>query len=200
MTEFAPDSRFRHVVGIVALLNLSYFGIECTVAFSIGSVALLADSIDFLEDTTINLMIVMALGWSLKSRARVGRALAVILLVPGLSALWMAWDKLVTPVPPTPFALSATGSGALVVNLSCALLLARYRAHAGSLSRAAWLSARNDALANIAIIVAGVLTAWTLSIWPDLLTGIGIAAINADAAREVWRAAADEKSSARAQP
>lgn len=46
--------------------------------------------------------------------------------------------------------------------------------------------------ANIAIIIAGVLTAATFSLWPDLIVGLGIAALNADAAREVWAAARDE--------
>jgi Co/Zn/Cd efflux system component len=68
-------------------------------------------------------------------------------------------------------------------------MLARFRAHSGSLARAAFLSARNDALANVAIIAAGFATAYTLSGWPDLVVGLGIAAMNADAAREIWSAA-----------
>jgi Co/Zn/Cd efflux system component len=191
-TESSPDRAFRRTVGLVAALNLSYFGVEFLVAITIGSVSLLADSIDFLEDTSINLLIIVALGWSPRWRARVGMALSGILLVPALSALGMAWNKLVTPVPPEPFALSLTGAGALAINLACAFLLARHRHHAGSLSSAAWLSARNDALANVAIVAAGFFTAWTLSIWPDLVVGLGIAAINADAARTVWTAARDE--------
>ena len=59
--------------------------------------------------------------------------------------------------------------------------------------RAAYLSARNDVLANIAIIGAGLLTYTTHSIWPDIVVGIGIAALNLDAAREVWEAARSEK-------
>jgi Co/Zn/Cd efflux system component len=72
-------------------------------------------------------------------------------------------------------------------------MLARYRAHGGSLTRAAFLSARNDALANGAIIAAGLLTAYQWpSAWPDLIVGLGIAVLNADAAREVWTAAREE--------
>jgi Co/Zn/Cd efflux system component len=88
--------------------------------------------------------------------------------------------------------LSLTGAGALAINLSCAFMLARFRAHSGSLTRAAFLSARNDALANVAIIAAGIVTAVTLSGWPDLVVGLGIAAINVDASRQVWRAAHEE--------
>jgi Co/Zn/Cd efflux system component len=118
--------------------------------------------------------------------------LAGVLLVPGLATLWTAWGKLADPVPPEPFALSATGLGALAVNLACALVLARFRRHSGSLTRAAFLSARNDAYANVAIVAGGLLTAATLSIWPGLIVGLGIFAMNADAAREVWQDARKE--------
>ena len=77
-------------------------------------------------------------------------------------------------------------------------MLARFRTHSGSLTRAAFLSARNDAVANIAIIGAGLLTAYTLSVWPDLIVGLAIAAMNAGAAREVWSAAREEHRAARA--
>ncbi len=183
----------RRAVLIVALLNLGYFGVEFVVALRIGSVSLLADSADFLEDTSVNLLIFFALAWSARSRARVGMALSGILLVPALAFLWTAWQKIAAPVAPEPLALSLTGLGALAVNLSCAFMLASYRHASGSLTRAAFLSARNDALANVAIIGAGLVTAtvWD-SAWPDLIVGAGIAIMNLDAAHEVWEAAREE--------
>ncbi len=183
----------RRMVRLVALLNLAYFGVEFAVALKIGSVSLFADSIDFLEDACVNFLIFVALDWSARSRARLGMALAGILLVPGLATLWTAWGKLTAGVAPDAELLSLTGAGALAVNFGCALMLARYRHHGGSLSKAAFLSARNDVLANIAIIVAGLATAATRSPWPDLVVGLGIAIMNADAAREVWQAARDEQ-------
>ncbi|WP_238719985.1 cation transporter [Nitratireductor alexandrii] len=192
MDMSSHDQGLRRAVWLVALLNLAYFGVEFAVALAIGSVSLFADSVDFLEDTSVNFLILAALGWSARRRAKVGMALAGILLIPGLATLWTAWDKFVAPTPPEPLALSLTGLGALAVNLSCALMLTRFRRHSGSLTKAAFLSARNDALANIAIIAAGLLTVYTLSAWPDLIVGLGIAAINADAAREVWQAARQE--------
>ena len=92
-------------------------------------------------------------------------ALALILLVPGLATLWMAWQKFNVPVAPDALPLSLTGLGALAINLSCAfcLCLARHRHSGGSLTKAAFLSARNDALANVAIIGAGVVIAFTMS-------------------------------------
>ncbi len=164
------NNSLRRVVLLVALLNLGYFGIEFAVALSIGSVSLLADSIDFLEDASVNLLILIAIGWSLGARSRVGMALALILLIPGLATLWTAWGKFNLPVPPQPLALTLAGLGALAVNLSCAYLLARHRHHSGSLTRAAFLSARNDAFANVAIIAAGLVTAF---LWPSAWPGSG---------------------------
>jgi Co/Zn/Cd efflux system component len=188
---------FRRAVAWAGALNLAYFGIEFAVALAIGSVSLFADSIDFLEDASVNLLIMLALGWSLRQRSRLGMALAGILLLPGLATLWMAWQKFLHPLPPAPALLSITAAGAMLVNAGCAILLARHRAHGGSLAKAAYLSARNDVLANIAIILAGLVTAYLwASAWPDLLVGLGIAAMNADAAREVWTAAREEHSAA----
>ena len=183
----------RTVVLVVALLNLAYFGVEFAVALNIRSVSLFADSVDFLEDTSVNLLIFFALAWSARTRSRVGMAMALILLIPALAFVWSLWGKFSNPVPPEPFALSLTGLGALVTNSACALLLARFRTHSGSLTRAAFLSARNDAVANIGIIAAGLITAYAWqSVWPDVVVGLGIAIMNLDAAREVWEAAHEE--------
>ena len=76
---------------------------------------------------------------------------------------------------------------------SARFLLAAYRDASGSLTKAAFLSARNDAIANVAIIAAGAMTllVWR-SPWPDLIVGFGIAWMNLDAAKEVWEAARKE--------
>jgi Co/Zn/Cd efflux system component len=186
----------RRAVGWVAALNFSYFFVEFAVALAIGSVALFADSIDFLEDTALNLLILVALGWSARTRALVGMGLAAILLVPGVATLWTAWQQFTAPVIPAALPLSLAGTGALGVNLACALLLARFRSAGGSLTRAAFLSARNDAVANVAIIAAGLATVALHSHWPDLIVGLGIFLMNLDAAREVFAEAQKE----RAQP
>lgn len=193
MDDVATNLGLRRIVRWVGALNLGYFGIEFAVALAIGSVSLFADSVDFLEDAAVNLLILLGLGWSLRQRARLGMALAGILFIPGLATLWTAWDKFQVPVPPEPVALTLAGAGALAVNFACALMLARCRAHGGSLTRAAYLSARNDVLANVAIITAGLVTAFLwASAWPDLIVGLGIAAMNVDAAHEVWKAAREE--------
>lgn len=186
------DEGLRRTVKRVAALNLGYFGVEFAAAILIGSVALFADSIDFLEDAAVNFLIVVALGWSAPKRARVGMLLGAIILVPALATLWTAWQKFNMPVPPAPVPLTLVGLGALAVNFTCAFMLARYREHAGSLTKAAFLSARNDAYANVAIILAGFATLFFASAWPDLVVGLGIALVNAGAAYEVWEAARQE--------
>jgi len=196
----AAEDGLGRAIRLVAALNLAYFGVEFAVALHIGSVSLLADSVDFLEDAAVNFLIFAALGWSARRKAQVGMALAGVLLAPALAFLWALWRKYDDPVPPEALRLTLTGAGALAVNLYCAFTLARFRHHSGSLTKAAFLSARNDALANVAIIAAGAATLFTRSPWPDVVVGLGIAGMNIDAAKAVWTAARGEHRAARSQP
>lgn len=193
-----PLPRLRRTLLVVAGLNLAYFGVEAAVALAIGSVALLADSVDFLEDTAVNLLIVLALGWSLRARARTGKVLAFVILLPAVAAAWQVFAKVGNPEPPRPVPLMITAGGAVVVNAAAAFILLRVRRHGGSLTHGAWLAARNDVAINLAIIAMGGLTAWTRSGWPDIVLGVAIIALNATAAREVWHIAQSEGIAARA--
>ena len=178
---------------IVAALNLGYFSVEIVVALAIGSVSLFADSIDFLEDASISLLLLVGLGWRPQAEARLGMGLAGVILVPGVATLVVAWRRYADGTPPEPAALTATGLGALLVNGTCAWLLANHRKKGGSLVKAAFLSARNDVIANVAIVAAGLVTAATRSPWPDIGVGLAIVALNAGAASEVWAAARAEQ-------
>lgn len=196
----APDPRLAPTARLVLALNLSYFGVEAAVGLTIGSVAVLADSIDFLEDASVNLLILVSLAWAARRGAgsgarvapRLGMGLATLLLVPSVAAFAMAWHRFVHPALPDPATVSVTGLGALLVNGSCALLMARLD-QGTSLVRAAYLSARNDVLANLAIIAVGPLVAATRSNLPDLFVGLGIALLNAGAAWEVFELARRER-------
>src|SRR5215207_7964612 len=149
----------HRTVRLVAVLNLAYFGVEFAVALAIGSVSLFADSVDFLEDASVNLLILAGLGWTARNRARLGMALAAILLIPGFAALWTAWEKFNTPVAPDPLPLSLAGlGGAGGQPVLCV--------HAGALSAAQRKSNESGVslgpercLANVAIIAAGLVTA-----------------------------------------
>ena len=184
---------------LVALLNLGYFFVEAGVAWSIGSVSLFADSVDFLEDTAVNLLIFVAIGWPLAYRAKAGKAMAVIIMVPAAAALWQAVTKFSNPEAPDPLSLMLTAGGAVVVNTVCAALLLRHRDHRCSMSKAAWLAARNDVVVNLGIIAMGVLTLTLVpNAWPDLLLGLGIVVLNFHAAKEVWEVAEEEDLAAKA--
>lgn len=189
------NPRLRKTLGIVIALNLSFFVIEFGVAFAIGAVSLFADSVDFLEDTALSILVLGALRLSPLMRARLGFALSGVLLLPAVAMIVTLIHKFTAAAPHTPEAapLALTGLAALSVNTTCALLLARVRNAAGSLTRAAFLSARNDALANIAIMAAAGATALWPSIWPDIVVGAGIAALNAGSAKEIWERARGEQ-------
>ncbi len=103
------DAGLRRVVLGVALANLAYFAVEFGVARRIGSVSLFADSVDFLEDAAVNFLIAVALGWSVKNRARIGMLLAAILLVPAAALLWTAWHQ--DPRADSAGALESLGHG-----------------------------------------------------------------------------------------
>ena len=98
--------------------------------------SLFADSVDFLEDASLNFLIAVGLGWSAENRARLGMVLAAVILVPVAATLWSAWQKFSLPVPPQPVPLTLTGAGAFLVNFACAFLLGRFRHRSGSLTRA----------------------------------------------------------------
>ncbi|HET9871158.1 MAG TPA: cation diffusion facilitator family transporter [Propionibacteriaceae bacterium] len=191
-------NRLRRIVVIVALLNLAYFFVEFSVALAAGSVSLLGDSVDFLEDTSINLLIFIALGWHLAKQAVAGKAMALVILVPALVAAWEAVQRFSNPVVPHIEPVIAASLGAIAINGTCAWMLVRVRNARGSLSRAAFLSARNDVLVNVAIIAMALVTAWTTSGWPDLILGCCIIALALHAAYEVWEVSEEERLAAKA--
>ncbi len=188
-----PLSSLRRAALAVLILNFGFFFFEFAVARAIGSVALFADSVDFLEDSAVNFLLLTALSWAPKARAKAGMVMAGLIFIPSLATLWQAAAKIWHPEAPDAAWLSLTGLAAMAVNLCAALILSRHRHTGGSITRAAFLSARNDVLANAAIILAGAVTAYLWhSLWPDLIAGLGIGAMNLDAAKEVWEAAREE--------
>ena len=118
----------------------------------------MADSVDFLEDTAVNLLIFLALGWPLARRAAMGKAMALIILCPAAMAGWEATQRFSDPLAPDVAPVVLASFGAIAINGTSAWLLVRLRHHGGSFSRAAFLSARNDVLVNLAIIVMAVVT------------------------------------------
>jgi Co/Zn/Cd efflux system component len=192
-----PDAAYARALKIAALVNLVIFGAEVLVAIQSGSVALWADAVDFLEDTILYTVAFLAIGASLRTRAAVAGVTALVVLAPALYALWLVIRQVIWGVPPSPTPMGAMAVIALIANLYCAWLLLPHR-KGDAAQTGVWLSTRNDALANIAVIAAAVGVAAFESIWPDVLVGLVIALVNIWAAtviirraRAEWAAASD---------
>jgi Co/Zn/Cd efflux system component len=179
----------KSIVARVAILNLSYFAIEFYFAQRFNSVALFSDSLDFLEDASVNILIFLSFSLAVIWRARLSYIFAFLLLLPGCSFLYNALQQIAKPITPNGDGMSIVGLGALGVNIYCAIILNKFKEIKGGLAKAAYFSARNDAIANILIIIAGIVTLFWLSAIPDLFVGSMIFLMNADSARAILKAA-----------
>lgn len=179
----------KSIVARVAILNLSYFAIEFYFAQRFNSVALFSDSLDFLEDASVNILIFLSFSLAVIWRARLSYIFAFLLLLPGCSFLYNALQQIAKPITPNGDGMSIVGLGALCVNVYCAIILNKFKEIKGGLAKAAYFSARNDAIANILIIIAGIVTLFWLSAIPDLIVGSMIFLMNADSARAILKAA-----------
>jgi Co/Zn/Cd efflux system component len=188
----ATQKKVVRAVLFVALVNLAYFFVEFVVAINIGSVSLLADAIDFLEDAAINILVLVALGWSTLNRSRVGKVLSILMLLPAVLAIWQGIQKSIDPVAPESLPLALAALAGLVVNLVSALTLMRHRHSGGALVMASWLFTRNDAFVSAAILAMAVATFWLQSGWPDLILGALILLLNLSASKRVWDASEKE--------
>ena len=179
----------KSIVARVAILNLSYFAIEFYFAQRFNSVALFSDSLDFLEDASVNILIFLSFSLAVIWRARLSYIFAFLLLLPGCSFLYNALQQISNPITPNGDGMSIVGLGALCVNVYCAIILNKFKEIKGGLAKVAYFSARNDAIANILIIIAGIVTFFWLSAIPDLFVGSMIFLMNADSARAILKAA-----------
>ena len=179
----------KSIVARVAILNLSYFAIEFYFAQRFNSVALFSDSLDFLEDASVNILIFLSFSLAVIWRARLSYIFAFLLLLPGCNFLYNALQQIAKPITPNGDGMSIVGLGALCVNVYCAIILNKFKEIKGGLAKAAYFSARNDAIANILIIIAGIVTLFWLSAIPDLIVGSMIFLMNADSARAILKAA-----------
>ena len=171
------DPAYRRALWIVVLLNVGFGLCELAGGFIAGSQALKADSLDFLGDGSITFVGLLALGWSSPMRARVALAQGYFLGALGLSVIAMAAWRALNAVPPEAELMGTIGLAALAVNIAAALVLARFRKLGDAQARAIWLFSRNDALANVAVIVAAGFVYALHSAWPDILVAAAIAAL-----------------------
>lgn len=185
------DPGYRRALWLVVALNLGFGLIEVVGGLFARSQALLADSLDFLGDGTISLVGLLALGWAATARAKVAYVQGLFLLVLGLGVIGVAIWRAMTATAPEADLMGGIGLAALAVNVTAALILSRFRDGDANV-RAVWLFSRNDALANVAVIVAAGLVAWTGKAWPDLAVAAVIAALFLHSAFEILRSARTE--------
>ena len=185
------DPAYRRALWLVVLLNLGFGALEIVGGFLADSQALKADSLDFLGDGTITLVGLIALGWTAASRARIAFVQGLFLLTLGLGVIAVAMWRALTAAAPEAGLMGGIGVAALVVNVTAALVLSRFREGDANV-RAVWLFSRNDALANVAVIAAAGLVAWTGKAWPDLAVAAVIATLFLHSAYEIIRGARAE--------
>ncbi len=182
------DPGYRRALWLVVALNLGFGVLEVGGGLVADSQALLADSLDFLGDGTITLVGLLALGWAATARAKVAFAQGLFLLTLGVGVIGVAIWRAMTALAPEADLMGGIGLAALAVNVTAAFILSRYRDGDANV-RAVWLFSRNDALANVAVIIAAGLVAWTGKAWPDLVVAAIIAALFLHSAFEILRSA-----------
>ncbi|WP_449191825.1 cation transporter [Thauera sp.] len=167
----AASPRFRQALWIALGVNAAMFVVEFVAGLAVGSVALWADALDFAGDAANYALSLMVLSWGLLWRARAALLKGVVMTLFGAAvvvrALWAFQHGLV----PEPLTMGAVGVLALLANAGVALLLYRFRGGDANM-RSVWLCSRNDAIGNLAVILAAAGVFGTGSGLPDLVVAL----------------------------
>ncbi|PHZ84920.1 cation transporter [Paremcibacter congregatus] len=177
---------FRRALWAVLLINGVMFVMEFSSAFFAGSVSLQADALDFLGDTVTYAITLLAMGYSLQTRARVALFKGLSLGVLGLWVYGQALYYILTDQIPSYEIMGLMGVIAFFANLGSALLLYRYRVGDSNM-QSVWLCSRNDAIGNLAIIVAASGVFATGSAWPDFAVATVMATLAVTASLRIIR-------------
>jgi Co/Zn/Cd efflux system component len=170
------DARYRKVLWAALALNAAMFAVELGASWASGSVSLLADSIDFFGDAANYALSLAVLGLSLATRAKAALFKAASMGAFGGFVLGKALWNLQSGVVPEPATMGAVGLAALAVNAGVAWMLCRYRSGDANM-RSVWICSRNDALGNVAVMLAALGVFGTGSAWPDLMVASVMAAL-----------------------
>ena len=187
----ASTESYRTALLTVALLNGGYGVIEMVGGFMSGSQALKADALDFLGDGSITYLGILAIGWSLGWRAKSALLQATFLGLLGIGILVGAAYRILVMNQPQAEMMGILGVIGLAINVTAAIILLRHR-HGDANVRAVWLFSRNDAIGNVAVVIAAGLVAWTNTHWPDLLVAVVMAGLFLQSAWAIGRDARQE--------
>jgi Co/Zn/Cd efflux system component len=196
-TKPAVDPRFRKALWIALVVNAAMFLVELGASFGAGSVSLLADSIDFFGDAANYAVSLAVLGLAATIRSKASILKAACMGAFGVFVLARAAWAAATGAVPEPMVMGAVGLLALAANVGVALMLYRHRT-GDSNARSAWICSRNDAVGNVAVMLAALGVFGTGSAWPDLAVAALMAVLAISGASTVLRQARGELREARA--
>ena len=188
--ESAPPG-YRRVLWIALAVNAVMFAVEIASGFQARSVSLLADAIDFFGDAANYGITLAVLGMGPLWRGRSALLKAASMLGFGVLVLGDALWTLRLGLIPEPVVMGVVGTLALAANLGVAALLYAYREGDANM-RGVWLCTRNDALGNVAVMLAALGVFGTGTGWPDLIVAVGMSALAISAGWSVMRQARRE--------
>jgi len=163
----ANSPRYRKILWVALAVNLAMFAIEIAAGFRSGSVSLLADAIDFFGDAANYGVSLAVLSLGLTWRSRAAMLKATSMLAFGVFVLGRAGWVATEGGTPEALTMGAIGLLALTANVLVAALLYAYREGDANM-RSVWLCSRNDAIGNLAVMLAALGVFGTGSAWPDL--------------------------------
>jgi Co/Zn/Cd efflux system component len=172
----AVDPAYRRALWIALAVNATMFLVELGASWKSGSVSLLADSIDFFADAANYALSLAVVGLALPVRSGAAIVKAVCMGAFGLFVLGKALWNLRAGVPPEAVTMGTVGSIALAANAGVAWMLYRFRGGDANM-RSVWLCSRNDAIGNIAVMLAALGVFGTGRAWPDVLVAVLMAVL-----------------------
>ena len=170
------DKSERRVLVALLLINGVMFVAEFIVGWWAQSTALIADALDMLADAMVYGVGLYAVGRSLLVKAHAARISGVLQVLLGLLVLIDILRRFVVGSEPVSILMMGMGLIALIANITCLVLISRHREGEVHM-RASWIFSKNDVIANLGVILAGGLVAWTGSRLPDLAIGLLVALI-----------------------
>jgi Co/Zn/Cd efflux system component len=185
------DPRFRRALWIALWINLVMFIVEVISSFISGSVSLLADALDFAGDSANYGLSLITLSMGLIWRARGALIKACTMGAFGIFVLTRAALSFRAGIAPDPFIMTAVGALALAANVFVAVMLYAFRGGNADM-RSVWLCSRNDAIGNLAVIIAALGVFGTGAAWPDLIVAAIMGGLAIWSAQSVLRLALKE--------
>lgn len=182
---------YRRILWVALVINAGMFGVELFSGWTAGSVSLLADAVDFFGDATNYAVSLFVLGLAPVWRSRTALVKGLTMGGYGLFVLGAAAWNLASGTVPAPVTMGVVGIAALLANLAVAALLFAYR-HGDSNMRSVWLCTRNDAIGNVAVILAALGVFGTGAGWPDIVVATIMGVLGVSAAKSVINHARSE--------